>query len=114
MSIKVELVYDSDCPNVEATRRRLERALQGAGLPEIKWREWDRAFPESPAYVRAHGSPTILVNGRDVASSPSANQGDCCRIYAEEGGRLVGIPATETIVSALRKARDGGKIRVIR
>ena len=105
MPIEVELVYDSDCPNVEATRGRLQRALQEAGLPGASWREWNRASVESPVYVRTHGSPTILVNGQDVASAPSADQGDCCRIYAEEDGQLVGVPPTEAIISALRKAR---------
>ncbi len=111
MSIEVELVYDSDCPNVEATRGRLQRALHEAGLSGVGWREWNRASVESPLHVRAHGSPTILVNGQDVASTPSADQGDCCRIYAEEGGQLVGVPPTEAIISALRKARTREKTK---
>jgi hypothetical protein len=106
----VELIYDPDCPNVEGARTKLQRAFHQTGLLP-QWQEWDRTSPHSPVYVRGYGSPTILVNGQDVASLHSANQGDCCRIYAEDGGRLAGVPPTKTIVSALRKARTGEKTR---
>jgi mercuric ion transport protein len=102
--ISVELVFDKDCANVEMARLALSMAFAQVGLPAA-WREWDRASPESPARVRSHGSPTILVNGRDVAETASPG-GNCCRLYADEGGRLTGAPQVAAIEGALRKIVD--------
>lgn len=66
MTYRVELVYDSDCPNIGQTRAALLQAFAQAGI-SASWVEWDQKAPESPAYVREYGSPTILVNGKDVA-----------------------------------------------
>ncbi|MGH7792650.1 MAG: MerC family mercury resistance protein [Thermodesulfobacteriota bacterium] len=100
--IIVELIYDTDCPNVKEARAQLFRAFAEAELPP-RWQELDRGVPESPAYVRAYGSPTILVNGQDVANaSPSAGD-NCCRIYLDKNGRFRGVPSVEAITSALLK-----------
>ncbi|MBI2843907.1 MAG: MerC family mercury resistance protein [Armatimonadetes bacterium] len=98
--LKVELTYDSDCPNVREARAQLLRAFARAGLPP-KWQEWERANTESPDYAHAYGSPTILVNGRDVDGALPSQHADCCRLYAEKAGHLRGVPSVETIASAL-------------
>lgn len=61
--MKVELIFDRDCPHVEATRAQLTRACGETGLA-ARWKEWERNSPDSPAYARAYGSPTVLVNLR--------------------------------------------------
>ncbi len=106
--LKVELIYDRDCPNVAEAREQLRLALAEVGLPP-QWQEWDRASLESPAYVRAYGSPSILVNSQDVADvSPSSNA-NCCRIYSDQTGRLKGVPSSTAIALAMRQAkRDKG------
>lgn len=98
---QVELLYDRDCPNVEAARAQLRRALTRAGLPP-RWREWDRAAPDSPAYVRQYGSPTILVNGCDVTGALPASENARCRLYRDAAGRVLAAPDERTIVTALR------------
>lgn len=99
---EIELIYDRDCPNVPETRALIARVLNDLRLP-TKWREWDRADPASPAYARQCGSPTVLVNGRDVAGglSPDAS---CCRVYVEGTGRNRGVPPGEAITAALAAA----------
>lgn len=97
----VELIYDSDCPNVPAARRALAEALASAGL-EPRWHEWDRASSASPGYARHYGSPTILVNGRDIAPQPDVDGAGACRIYADEAGRVTRAPTPEVILAALR------------
>lgn len=94
----VELIYDSDCPNVPATRGNLLRAFSQAGLVP-RWREWDRADAETPEYARAYGSPTVLVNGKDVAGSGIADAA-CCRIYNGDGSNQ-GAPPVVSIMAAL-------------
>jgi mercuric ion transport protein len=102
--LTVELIYDTDCPNVNEARAQLIRAFAEVGLSP-RWREWDRGAPEGPAYVRDYGSPTILANGQDVAdASPSAGD-DCCRIYLDKNKRFRGVPPVEMIASALLRAK---------
>lgn len=97
----VDLIYDADCPNVEAARKQIRHALRKIGAV-AQWQEWDRADPASPPYVRQYGSPTILVDGEDVGGALPSDGADCCRIYRNETGQIQGIPPTETIASALR------------
>jgi mercuric ion transport protein len=66
--IQVELVYDSDCPAARQARENLREALLRAGLAP-RWVEWERSSPDAPERVRAYGSPTMLVDGRDVAAN---------------------------------------------
>jgi hypothetical protein len=97
----VELIYDDDCPNVPQARENLLRALNKVGIAQ-QWREWERADANSPEYVRAYGSPTILVNKEDVASVPAADAASC-RIYSNDHGAKQGVPPVSLIVSALGK-----------
>ncbi len=97
----IEFIYDLDCPNVEGARQALRSALRLSGLTE-QWREWNRADTAAPGHVRQYGSPTILVNGRDIsgvrpAAAPS------CRIYTDSAGHGRGIPP----VDAIRQALEG-------
>ncbi len=103
--IEVELIYDSDCPAAAQARENLRKALLLAGL-EPRWVEWERSSPDSPERVRAYGSPTILVGGRDVAGSEAAGAA-CCRIYQPRPGRFAPVPPVELILAALREARPG-------
>lgn len=102
--LTVELIYDTNCPNVKDARAQLLRALAATGLSP-HWQEWDRGAPEGPPRVRAYGSPTILVNGHDVAdASPSAGA-DCCRLYVGDRGQLRGVPSIEAITAALLRTK---------
>lgn len=97
----VELIYDADCPNAEEARAQLRRAFAQAGLTP-QWQEWDRADPKSPRHARDYGSPTILVDGKDVSGLVSSGEADSCRLYKHDDGQLRGYPSVEMIASALR------------
>ncbi len=103
--IRVELIYDSDCPNVAQARAELLRAFSEAGVP-ARWVEWDRGNPASPPYVRNYGSPTILVNGRDVAGAIPMQNVSCCRIYTGSDGSFMGVPTAAVIAEALKNASN--------
>jgi hypothetical protein len=105
MTYRVELVYDRDCPNVEAARVLLRQAFTQMGIPAV-WQEWDRNAPESPVYARHYGSPTILVNGLDVAGVDPSDGADCCRIYQDEHRGLRGVPTLTHVVTALLKENE--------
>ena len=97
----VELIYDSDCPNVQKARTNLVRALAAANR-EVRWTEWDRRAPESPTHVVGFGSPTILVNGKDVAGVGGGDTSPTCRLYRNGTGGFDGVPSVEEIAAALR------------
>src|ERR1700674_1702392 len=105
--MKVEFIYDPDCPNVAESRAHLLRAFAETGISP-RWVEWSRDSAEAPIYARAFGSPTLLVNGHDVAEQTSAHENACCRLYADPSGTLRGVPSVERIVAALKAYQWAG------
>lgn len=96
----VELIFDADCPNVPETRSQLIKAFTRTGI-SARWKEWERGSPDTPDYARAYGSPTILVDGKDIAGvAPSAGT-RACRVYNDRHGNLSRTPSIEAICSAL-------------
>ena len=101
--MKLELIYDSDCPNVNGAREKLAAALRRLELPEI-WQEHCRQDPHVPNHTRDFGSPTILLDGKDIA--PGADGGNACRLYRDQAGQVDGSPPFETIIAALRTRKE--------
>jgi hypothetical protein len=54
-----------------------------------------------------YGSPTIRINGRDVAGEPSRARGFAlsCRLYP--GSAEIGLPPVEMVRRAIVEAREG-------
>lgn len=97
---KVELIYDADCPNAAAARAALMHAFVEAGVAP-RWSE--HLSDEAPEHARGLGSPTILVDGRDVAG-PSEGPRSCCRVYATADGALAPVPEVAVVARALRES----------
>ena len=97
----VEFVYERSCPHVRDARARLIEAFRAAGL-RPSWTEWEINEPATPERVRPLGSPTILVDGKDVSGLPLEEVSSCCRIYALEGHER-GVPPLDQIVAALTR-----------
>ena len=70
--------------------------------------EGGRADASVPEYVRAYGSPTILVDGKDIAGMPPGDA-SACRIYRNEQGNTRGIPDSQLILAAMQKTSENGK-----
>lgn len=94
----VDLVYAADCPNVSLARANLLVAFARAGV-KPKWSEHRVGDPEAPAHARGYGSPTILIDGRDVAGLPPSGE-ISCRIYDGADGSAH-APTAEQIAAAL-------------
>jgi hypothetical protein len=107
LNSRVELVYDRDCPNISAARAILLRAFASIGS-QPSWTEWDRRAPETPPYARAHGSPTILVEGRDVAAAAPATDADVCRVYPGADGSIQRVPSLEQVRAVLEAQPKSG------
>lgn len=93
----IELVYFEGCPNATRARANLRAALEGAGVA-ARWDEWDLASESTPEQYRQHGSPTILVDGRDVTGEGTEAVAMSCRAD--------GAPSVATIVARLGE-REG-------
>ena len=96
----VQLLYFPGCPHVEGARRLLQQAVSSLErAPEVT--EIDVTDPSTPEHLRNWGSPTILVDGTDVAfGSPS---GPSCRLYA--GSESPGVPPLALLQTALARGR---------
>lgn len=97
--MNADLLYVPNCPNLDLARQRLTEAAARAGI-ELVVRERLAADAEAAAERGMHGSPTILIDGRDVAgdSEPSVS----CRLYRTASG-LDGAPSVDGLVAALSR-----------
>ncbi len=102
--MKVELIYEKTCPNVEAARELLLGAFADIGIAP-RWHEWEVGAPQAPAHVHGYGSPTILVDGKDVSGRMDTGHDYCCRVYAHRDSGNKGVPAVADVVQALNSAR---------
>ena len=109
--MNVELIYNADCPNVTATRSLLIKAFTKTGV-SARWREWERNSSDNPEYVQNFGSPTILVDGKDIAGIDPETGVHACRLYRGDDGRLQSTPPLELICEALLKRAPERKRRV--
>ena len=101
--LTVELVYDRDCPNVDRARAMIRAALREVGADPV-WREWDRESADTPNDLRQFGSPTVLVNGRDVGcdeNEMAQADANACRVYLDTNGCVCGAPSSRLIVEAI-------------
>ncbi len=97
--MKIEIIYFNGCPNIQAAKDNIKAACKELGI-EGSVQEWNQNDDNAPDFTKKYGSPTVLVNGKDVAGDP----GDCCtsgscRIYTD----MTGIPSVELIRTALER-----------
>lgn len=108
LKLQIELVYDPGCPNVGRARGALSEACRAIDVPAV-WTEWSSDDPDCPAYARNLGSPSVLVNGEDVAPGPHPwaqqlpGSGPRCRVY-RDGDAIVPAPPVSRIERAIRGA----------
>jgi hypothetical protein len=105
-SLRIDLIYDRDCPNIERARVMIREALAQLGS-ETTWAEWDRDDIGTPRDLRRYGSPTVLVNGRDVGcdeNEDTRSDANSCRVYMDSCGCICGAPSSALIIRAIRGA----------
>ena len=95
--MKIQLISFRGCPNVANARRALQQALASLDLEET-FEEVDSAAHDTPDDLRFWGSPTVLVNGVDVAGGTPS--GASCRMYPPS--EFPGAPPLAMIVRRLR------------
>ncbi len=104
----VEVLYVAECPSHPAAVRLVKDALAAEGVAtqihEVLVRDEEMA-----SELRFTGSPTIRINGKDVAGESQNPPGFAlsCRLYP--GSKRVGLPPAEMVHQAVLKARQGNE-----
>lgn len=92
--MKVQLLYFPGCPNLDAARDLL------AAL-SVRFTEVDVTASDTPVELRQWGSPTILVDGADVAGEV-VGTGAACRLYHHPDGPR-GVPSVDVVRGRLAR-----------
>ncbi len=108
--MKVELIYFDGCPNIADARATLIKALVEL-RQSVKWVEWNQNDKNCPKEYTQYGSPTILIEGKDIAPIKFTQQGNCCRVYQSKENKLEGFPSLEAIQKAIsEKVNDNCRL----
>jgi hypothetical protein len=109
----VTVLAVAGCPHAALLEQRLAAALAG-GPPAVIIR---RVITDPGEAARAglHGSPTVLLDGRDPFAAPGQPATMSCRLYDNGTGRLEGAPSVGRLRQAMgRVAQEPGERRARR
>jgi len=102
----VELLWWEGCPSHPEALSELQRVLREEGVePSVELIEIES--DEQARRVRFPGSPTIRIDGEDIAPP-----GDgcpftlTCRVYRTRDGRFSPLPDSDDLRAAVRRAKD--------
>ena len=98
--MKVTIQYFDGCPHWEVADERLRKVLSaGTGAAvEVEYQLINS--PEDAERIGFHGSPTILVDGRDPFVMGDEPVGLMCRVFRTEAGRE-GSPSEDQLRAVL-------------
>jgi hypothetical protein len=102
--MRIEVLTVSDCPNGPALEVRLAEVLAGRTDAQVVCRV---IGTQSGAERRGmHGSPTLLVDGRDPFAAPGSAASVSCRLYPGADGRAQGAPSVAQLRRVLGEPSD--------
>jgi hypothetical protein len=103
--MRVRFLYSEDCSSHGEALARLRSVLAEEGLrAEVEIVRVD-TFEEAER-ERFTGSPTILIDGKDISPvPPTAHYAPACRAYVLEDGRISPLPSVLMIRKAVRAAK---------
>jgi hypothetical protein len=107
--LKVELLWWRGCPSWPDARALLREEMSRAGVDPESVEERELAVDSDAERERFYGSPTIRIDGDDIADPGTNPIGLTCRVYRLRDGRISALPDPADIADALRAAIEGGK-----
>jgi hypothetical protein len=104
--MKIEVLYTAECPSHPAAVKLVKEILAAEGV-EANIHEVLVSDEGMASELRFAGSPSIRINGRDVAGESHAARSFAlsCRLYPES--KQIGLPPAEMVHRAVVKARQG-------
>ena len=106
--MKVELLYFKGCPNISIAKKNLNEAFTKADISP-QWDEIDLNAPNTPKELKGYGSPTILIDGKDVTGIVAEGESLSCRTYYNAKGKITGAPDAEVIAKAILESVKKGQ-----
>lgn len=100
--MRIEVLTIPGCPNGPVLTQRLATVL--GDEPEVPVVQRSVTDPEQAARRGMHGSPTLLIDGRDPFAAPDTPPSLSCRLYRAPDGSQQGAPSVEDIRRVLRDA----------
>ena len=97
--MEITIVYFEGCPHAELAERHVRAAVDEGAEVAIRMRMVDNAEQADAAGM--HGSPTILVDGRDPFSRPDEPTSWACRLFETPDG-FDGAPTTDQLRELLK------------
>lgn len=97
----IDLLYFEDCPNWRVADQRL--AAIAAERPDLTVTHHLVDSVDEAERWGFHGSPSILLDGRDPFASPDAGVGLSCRVYQTPDGPA-GAPTLDQLRGAINDA----------
>jgi hypothetical protein len=94
--VRIEVLTIPGCPNGPVLTQRLATVLGDDPEVPVVWRSV--TDPGEAARRGMHGSPTLLIDGRDTPPSLS------CRLYWPQDGGQQGAPLVEDLRRVLHDA----------
>ncbi len=98
----MELLWWAGCPSWEQAYQLVREEMAAAGLDPGCLEVRELRTDEEAERERFHGSPTILVEGRDVQDPGEEPIGLSCRVYRLRDGRISPLPDPADLRDALR------------
>ena len=92
-----------DCPNQSLALARVHAALEASGISDSTVHETTVVDLDHAVTVGMHGSPTILINGRDPFADQGSVSSISCRLYRPPAG-TEGCPGVQQLIDALRSS----------
>ena len=104
--MRIEVLYVAECPSHPAAMKLVRNVLNAEGV-SAEIREVLVTDGHMATQLAFSGSPTIRVNGRDVAaeSSDAERFALSCRLYP--GSSEIGLPPLELVRQAVVEACKG-------
>ncbi|HUK29271.1 MAG TPA: hypothetical protein VLV31_12670 [Candidatus Acidoferrales bacterium] len=106
--MRVRFLYTEDCPSHDEALQRLRGVLDeehvNADIEIVRVDTFEEAEKE-----HYPGSPTILIDGRDISPIPDSRYAPACRAYVLEDGRISPLPSISMIQKAVRAAKGNLK-----
>jgi hypothetical protein len=99
-AMRVQVVYFDGCPSWQVAAERLQAALPRTGHGDVRVELVQVRSPAEALAARSAGSPTLLVDGRDLFPGAAPTSQLACRVYPTPQG-LSGSPSLEALVAAL-------------
>lgn len=103
--MKVTIQYFDGCPHWKVADERVRRVLQDASADEVTLEYELIDSPETAEQVGFHGSPTILVDGRDPFVTGVQQVGMSCRVF-RTGDGIQGAPTEAELRKLLLNSRS--------